>query len=251
MFCNQCGKEIPENSKFCNFCGAKVGNNCPQCGTELPEGSKFCHICGTPLEASIPVAPVKKLSPVLQNSPPKNSRAKIPTIPVKKPFPILQNFLPKNRKQNKPPKIKLEETGWHHNLIGNQHYNDGDYEAAIDEYNEALKLVEFDALFTAGAVYLINRGNAYMKIGDRQNALWDYVAAHQLYNYVFAYFPGDDWKKQNNVFCVSVCLHGDDWQNDVFCFQKDELKEICTKSIDITELLKDIGRADFTYDGDY
>ena len=24
MYCNQCGKQIPDNSKFCSFCGARV-----------------------------------------------------------------------------------------------------------------------------------------------------------------------------------------------------------------------------------
>jgi uncharacterized membrane protein YvbJ len=24
MFCNKCGKEIPDNSSFCNFCGQKI-----------------------------------------------------------------------------------------------------------------------------------------------------------------------------------------------------------------------------------
>ncbi len=24
MYCNNCGKEIPDNSKFCNFCGSKI-----------------------------------------------------------------------------------------------------------------------------------------------------------------------------------------------------------------------------------
>lgn len=24
MFCNQCGEEVPEDSKFCPFCGASI-----------------------------------------------------------------------------------------------------------------------------------------------------------------------------------------------------------------------------------
>lgn len=27
MFCNKCGKEVPDNSSFCNFCGAKIDIN--------------------------------------------------------------------------------------------------------------------------------------------------------------------------------------------------------------------------------
>jgi uncharacterized membrane protein YvbJ len=25
MYCNNCGKQIPDNSKFCNYCGSKIG----------------------------------------------------------------------------------------------------------------------------------------------------------------------------------------------------------------------------------
>jgi tetratricopeptide (TPR) repeat protein len=183
MFCNQCGKEIPDNSQFCNYCGTKVGNICPKCGTELPEESKFCHKCGTPLGANIPDSP------------------------------------PQKHNHKKPPKVK-KGTGYYHNLAGNQLYNDGKYKNAIDEYSEALRIVEPSALFTAGAVYLINRGNAFMRIGDRQSADRDYTAAHQLYNYVFAYF------------------HGDDWQNDSFCFSKDELKEIRSQSVELNKITR-------------
>lgn len=30
MFCQNCGKQIPENVKFCNHCGATQGGNAAQ-----------------------------------------------------------------------------------------------------------------------------------------------------------------------------------------------------------------------------
>ncbi len=29
MFCRNCGKELPENTAFCNYCGAQTGNPQP------------------------------------------------------------------------------------------------------------------------------------------------------------------------------------------------------------------------------
>ena len=46
--CPNCGKPLPENSKFCPNCGAKVGEKafCTKCGKEMPKGAKFCPECG-------------------------------------------------------------------------------------------------------------------------------------------------------------------------------------------------------------
>lgn len=49
MKCTNCGKEIPENSKFCLECGAAVVQEkitCKKCGQALPSGAKFCNNCG-------------------------------------------------------------------------------------------------------------------------------------------------------------------------------------------------------------
>ena len=35
MFCSQCGKEIPDDATFCNFCGAPVGTR----GESATEGT--------------------------------------------------------------------------------------------------------------------------------------------------------------------------------------------------------------------
>lgn len=47
--CPKCKAQIPENSKFCNECGAKLTSVCPACGVAVPPGSKFCPECGQTL----------------------------------------------------------------------------------------------------------------------------------------------------------------------------------------------------------
>ena len=48
MICPSCSAQIPAGSKFCNQCGAKIGEAmiCPNCKADVPEGSKFCPNCG-------------------------------------------------------------------------------------------------------------------------------------------------------------------------------------------------------------
>ncbi|MBR5518820.1 MAG: SPFH domain-containing protein [Clostridia bacterium] len=57
--CNNCGKEVPENAKFCLECGSKievVAENkvvCPKCGKKTAKG-KFCMECGAKLQSLCP-----------------------------------------------------------------------------------------------------------------------------------------------------------------------------------------------------
>ena len=48
MICPSCGKKTPKG-KFCMECGAPLVNKCPNCGAEVPQGGKFCLECGTKL----------------------------------------------------------------------------------------------------------------------------------------------------------------------------------------------------------
>ncbi|MEW6231277.1 MAG: SPFH domain-containing protein [Chloroflexota bacterium] len=49
MACPSCQAQIPQGSKFCANCGARIAGplKCSNCGTELAPGSKFCNNCGT------------------------------------------------------------------------------------------------------------------------------------------------------------------------------------------------------------
>jgi uncharacterized membrane protein YvbJ len=61
-FCNNCGKEVKEGTKFCSGCGASLSDEnestlnqqhntpgfpCPKCGSPIPNGSIACIKCGT------------------------------------------------------------------------------------------------------------------------------------------------------------------------------------------------------------
>ena len=54
MYCNQCGKEIANETEFCTYCGASVGKVCTECGSPIFEGSHFCVKCGKGINASCP-----------------------------------------------------------------------------------------------------------------------------------------------------------------------------------------------------
>ena len=63
-FCLQCGKQLPDDAKFCSECGTPVGSTksgyesnrqhayagkvikCPSCGTEIPSFTAICPGCG-------------------------------------------------------------------------------------------------------------------------------------------------------------------------------------------------------------
>ena len=50
MKCQVCGNSNPNDSQFCNKCGAKLGLFCPKCGSEVEKDDLFCKKCGNPLE---------------------------------------------------------------------------------------------------------------------------------------------------------------------------------------------------------
>lgn len=46
--CPNCGKDVPEGSKFCAECGTKIEETvCKNCGAKLAPNAKFCPECGT------------------------------------------------------------------------------------------------------------------------------------------------------------------------------------------------------------
>ena len=54
VVCENCGKQISEKVKFCNFCGQPVSSYpimqktrfCVFCGKEILREAKFCNFCG-------------------------------------------------------------------------------------------------------------------------------------------------------------------------------------------------------------
>ena len=55
--CKNCGKELPQDSDFCQYCGSNeietiedkpiVFKRCADCGKKLPDDSDFCQYCGS------------------------------------------------------------------------------------------------------------------------------------------------------------------------------------------------------------
>lgn len=54
MFCPNCAKELPADSKFCVYCRTKISRApaCKQCGALLAEDARFCTSCGQAAEGS-------------------------------------------------------------------------------------------------------------------------------------------------------------------------------------------------------
>ena len=80
VVCTGCGKEIPEGTKFCKYCGAKqeqpepvpapepvppvqipVMTPCVSCGREINSLMKFCQYCGANQEAAKPADGIPSL----------------------------------------------------------------------------------------------------------------------------------------------------------------------------------------------
>jgi TM2 domain-containing membrane protein YozV len=80
MHCTNCGKEIPDNSKFCDKCGNPVAASifCSNCGAQNRAGAVVCSKCGArmagvqPAPAPAPqyVAPPVAVPPPQYTAPP-------------------------------------------------------------------------------------------------------------------------------------------------------------------------------------
>jgi hypothetical protein len=51
MECPGCHSEMPDNSKFCDVCGAALPVCCPSCRADNRAGARFCCNCGKALTA--------------------------------------------------------------------------------------------------------------------------------------------------------------------------------------------------------
>jgi membrane protease subunit (stomatin/prohibitin family) len=54
--CPKCNTPVPQGSKFCPSCGAKIGGGvpCPKCKADVPANSKFCPNCGNSMQNTCP-----------------------------------------------------------------------------------------------------------------------------------------------------------------------------------------------------
>lgn len=102
MKCINCGKDIPDDSKFCTFCGTKTeapaapeapaaeeSRLCAICGQSYPADSRFCPFCGARADAQpiserthAPEAPVEA-APIVEEAPTEESV--IEAAPVEEP----------------------------------------------------------------------------------------------------------------------------------------------------------------------
>ena len=49
-YCENCGAELGDDSKFCHECGHNIERNCPNCGERIAESENFCENWGTNLK---------------------------------------------------------------------------------------------------------------------------------------------------------------------------------------------------------
>ena len=64
MTCNECGKELPDDSVFCQFCGKRMEakqntpkNICKYCNKENNLNAVYCRFCGENIEKPLEIAP--------------------------------------------------------------------------------------------------------------------------------------------------------------------------------------------------
>lgn len=75
--CPNCGAVLAADARFCDKCGARIGQErlekkqerprvfCQNCGKELAEGARFCDSCGTPQGSAAPPTASKPAVPSL------------------------------------------------------------------------------------------------------------------------------------------------------------------------------------------
>jgi predicted amidophosphoribosyltransferase len=59
MECPSCHSEMPDDSRFCDVCGAALPGRCPSCGATNRAGAMFCSSCGKTLTPDSPATPAK------------------------------------------------------------------------------------------------------------------------------------------------------------------------------------------------
>ncbi len=100
--CTNCGAAIPENSKFCEFCGKPVEAEkkkqpvCLHCGAPIAKGDAFCTACGAPVEAPVESEKAEKKQPSVpeETSPAAEEPLKIVKLQEPETEPVQENDTP-------------------------------------------------------------------------------------------------------------------------------------------------------------
>jgi len=79
MKCPNCQIENPDGSIFCRECGSKFQHSCQQCGKAILPDDKFCNTCGHNLQATIKAKPEDRPKEKLTPLPPSDSARKYVT----------------------------------------------------------------------------------------------------------------------------------------------------------------------------
>jgi class 3 adenylate cyclase/predicted ATPase len=69
MECPSCQSETPDDSRFCDVCGAALRIRCASCGATSRAGARFCSGCGKPLKADTPAAPTRPVTAAVDAPP--------------------------------------------------------------------------------------------------------------------------------------------------------------------------------------
>jgi class 3 adenylate cyclase len=67
MDCPSCHSEMPDDSRFCEACGAALPVRCISCGAISRAGATFCSKCGKALTADSPAKPATAASSPVAN----------------------------------------------------------------------------------------------------------------------------------------------------------------------------------------
>ena len=186
--CGNCGATTGEEATFCKSCGATVRSvddmRCPTCGNDNEGDANFCIGCGASLSASTPIGVGAASSEPSTGSFPKTikrnhhrrikpwmwivSGCGLPVIlfvGIWLAFTIMYAT-------SWCPAFLCED--WGQVSRGDSYAEEGLYERAIQEYDEAIRLERGDT----DAYY--KRGIAYQGLGEDERAERDFQKAKEL-----------------------------------------------------------------------
>ena len=115
MFCKNCKSEIPDDSIFCQECGAKVERDdkgpktCPKCGNAVEEGDLFCMACGEPLSGEgepEQIVPDERTEGKVEEQPGEQPEPPAPPKRPEQPEPAKADSIPGEVTRTEPQKNK-------------------------------------------------------------------------------------------------------------------------------------------------